>query len=314
MWEKEKKRFAGCVFLLLCTAVLLWACSGRQQAEQVQPPVMGIVFTASEDDWKDEQYRVLEEQAQAHGFDRMVMRTERTQQAQIDAIRALIVYRVDVIVFSPIVQSGWENVLREAQSAQIPVITVDKTLQQREGQAPVSSVSFPYRRAAQQAAAYVSGEGRGIAAELYGTLNASSAQEISRGLREGLEDSGTELKYSLCGDYLRSRGREIMETYMQAYPELAAVIAQNDAMALGAIDYLKQCGRQPGDDIALYVFGGGAEVLDCLKNGEITLVVQFDNLALAHETAHTALQLLEDPETLLQREARFSVLTEEAVG
>ena len=222
MWENEKKRFAGCVFLLLCTAALLWACSGRQQAEQAQPPVMGIVFTASEDDWKDEQYRVLEEQAQAHGFDRMVMRTERTQQAQIDAIRALIVYRVDVIVFSPIVQSGWENVLREAQSAQIPVITVDKTLQQREGQAPVSSVSFPYRRAAQQAAAYVSGEGRGIAAELYGTLNASSAQEISRGLREGLEDSGTELKYSLCGDYLRSRGREIMETYMQAYPELAA--------------------------------------------------------------------------------------------
>ena len=221
---------------------------------------------------------------------------------------------MDVIVFSPIVQSGWENVLREAQSAQIPVITVDKTLQQREGQAPVSSVSFPYRRAAQQAAAYVSREGRGIAAELYGTLNASSAQEISRGLREGLEDSGTELKYSLCGDYLRSRGREIMETYMQAYPELAAVIAQNDAMALGAIDYLKQCGRQPGDDIALYVFGGGAEVLDCLKNGEITLVVQFDNLALAHETAHTALQMLEDPETPLQREARFSVLTEEAVG
>ena len=292
MWEKEKKRFAGCVFLLLCTAALLWACSGRQQAEQAQPPVMGIVFTASEDDWKDEQYRLLEEQAQAHGFDRMVMRTERTQQAQIDAIRALIVYRVDVIVFSPIVQSGWENVLREAQSAQIPVITVDKTLQQREGQASVSSVSFPYRRAAQQAAAYVSGEGRGIAAELYGTLNASSAQEISRG----------------------SRGREIMETYMQAYPELAAVIAQNDAMALGAIDYLKQCGRQPGDDIALYVFGGGAEVLDGLKNGEITLVVQFDNLALAHETAHTALQLLEDPETPLQREARFSVLTEEAVG
>ena len=87
MWEKEKKRFAGCVFLLLCTAVLLWACSGRQQAEQAQPPVMGIVFTASEDDWKDEQYRVLEEQVQAHGFDRMVMRTERTQQAQIDACR-----------------------------------------------------------------------------------------------------------------------------------------------------------------------------------------------------------------------------------
>ncbi len=312
MGKWRKKRVCAATVLLMCTAVLLaWCRAHEYTAAPLRMPVMGIVCPASEDDWKDEQYRLLEEQAQANGFDCMIMRTERTQQAQIDAIRALIVYRVDVIMFSPIVQSGWENVLREAEDAQIPVITVDRRLHHRDGYQAVSSVSFPYREGAHRAAAWLRGQSVGTAAELYGTLNASSAQEISRGFREGLEESELLLKYSLCGDDLRSRGREIMETFVQEYPDVTLVLAQNDAMALGAIDYLKNNGIQPGQDIHLAVFGGGEEIRCRLADGEVNLVILCDNTALAQKAVQTALHLLKDHSAPIQVSVPVTLLTGE---
>lgn len=306
------RRAGAALVLLLCTVLAAWGCRAYQKGNAPErPPVLGIVCPASEDDWKDEQYRLIEEQAQAHGLDCMVMRTERTQQAQIDAIRALIVYRVDVIAFVPVVQSGWEHVLQEAQGADIPISTVDRGLQQSDGQRTASSVTFSYRAGAERAAEWMAAQGAGTAAELYGTLNALSAQEISRGFREALKGSRLELKYSLCGDYLRSRGREIMEMFVQEYPAVDWVLAQNDAMALGAIDCMKAFGLQPGRDIRLCVFGGGEEVRSCLARGEIDLVVQCDNAALAHETAHAALALLEHPETTVQHTVETVLLTGE---
>ena len=58
---RMQKRLAGCVCLLAFTAALLAACLLRPQAAPVKTPVMGIVYTASEDDWKDEQFRLLGE-------------------------------------------------------------------------------------------------------------------------------------------------------------------------------------------------------------------------------------------------------------
>ena len=121
-----------------------------------------------------------------------------------------------------------------------------------------------------------------MAAELYGTLNASNAQEIARGFREGFEDTRTTLKYSLCGDFLRSRGYEIMEIFEQEYTGITLVLCQNDAMALGAIDYLNAQGLQPGVDVKLCVFGGGDEVQACREKGQIDLVAQCDNEAVSY--------------------------------
>lgn len=312
MQKPGRERLAGGVFLLACAIAIIWAGVQRIQTAQPKTPVMGIVRTASEDDWKDQQYQLLENQAQAHGFGCMVMQTMRTQQAQIDAIRALIVYRVDVIVFSPVVQGGWDNILREAEEAEIPVITVDKTVTQGEARAQVSYVGFPYRKLAEHAAAQLLEKRHETVAELYGTLNASSAQEMTRGLLEGMEQCGLELKYSLCGDFLRSRGYEIMETFMQAYPKIGLVVSQNDAMALGAIDYLKENGLKPGEDVRICAFGGGAEILACLERGEMNLVAACDNEALAHETAHAALQLLGYPERPVFNEVSAALVTREA--
>ena len=57
---------------------------------------------------------------------------EQKQENQIKAIRSFIVYQVDVIVFCPIVQDGWDNVLQEAKDANIPVIVVDRKIRTKD--------------------------------------------------------------------------------------------------------------------------------------------------------------------------------------
>lgn len=89
------------------------------------------------------------------------MPVERTQEAQIEALRALIIYQVDAIVFTPLVESGWDNVLREAKSASVPLIAVDRSVRGVEG-VPLYHIGFDYAGLAERAAAVLSASERAI--------------------------------------------------------------------------------------------------------------------------------------------------------
>ena len=91
------KRWKGAALLLLCTVVLLRLLQGLVQPEKenAHVPVLGIVTTAAEDDRREAQSEALVHAAEEHGFKVLEMPVERTQEAQIEAVRALIVYQVD---------------------------------------------------------------------------------------------------------------------------------------------------------------------------------------------------------------------------
>lgn len=88
------KRWKGAALLLLCTIVLLRLLQGLAQPEKenAHVPVLGIVTTAAEDDRREAQSEALVHAAEEHGFKVLEMPVERTQEAQIEAVRALIVY------------------------------------------------------------------------------------------------------------------------------------------------------------------------------------------------------------------------------
>lgn len=89
------------------------------------------------------------------------MPVERTQEAQIEALRALIIYQVDAIVFTPLVESGWDNVLREAKSASVPLIAVDRSVRGVEG-VPLYHIGFDYAGLAERAASVLSASERAV--------------------------------------------------------------------------------------------------------------------------------------------------------
>ena len=85
------KRWKGAALLLLCTVVMLRLLQGLAQPEKenAHVPVLGIVTTAAEDDRREAQSEALVHAAEEHGFKVLEMPVERTQEAQIEAVRAL---------------------------------------------------------------------------------------------------------------------------------------------------------------------------------------------------------------------------------
>ena len=147
------KRWKGAALLLLCTVVLLRLLQGLAQPEKenAHVPVLGIVTTAAEDDRREAQSEALVHAAEEHGFKVLEMPVERTQEAQIEAVRALIVYQVDAIAFTPLVESGWDNVLREAKSASVPLLSIDRAIRGVDD-VPLQHIGFDYASLAEQAA------------------------------------------------------------------------------------------------------------------------------------------------------------------
>ena len=113
---------------LLLVAFLLTGCA-QKPAEQPQDQLLlGFSQLGSESGWRLGNTESVTNAAKAAGVRLMVNNANQSQENQIKAIRSFIAYQVDVIVFSPIVEDGWDSVLREAKDAGIPVIVADRTV------------------------------------------------------------------------------------------------------------------------------------------------------------------------------------------
>ena len=294
------KRWKGAALLLLCTVVLLRLLQGLAQPEKenAHVPVLGIVTTAAEDDRREAQSEALVHAAEEHGFKVLEMPVERTQEAQIEAVRALIVYQVDAIAFTPLVESGWDNVLREAKSASVPLLSIDRAIRGVDD-VPLQHIGFDYASLAEQAADALLQQRmpRDGVLELYGTVNASDAREIARGCRASLEEHGLTVTYSLCGDGMRSRGCEILEEREDHLDEIGY-----------------SHGRKPGKDVLICAFGGGAELRALQKKGEVAVIGALDDTQLAELTADAAQQIAKAPWKPYIALADTAVLTEEGTA
>lgn len=157
------KRWKAAVVLALCTVLLLrlTQVQAHPVGESPYVPVLGIVTTAAADDRCEAQSAALVYAAADSGFKVLEMPVERTQEAQIEALRALIIYQVDAIVFTPLVESGWDNVLREAKSASVPLIAVDRSVRGVEG-VPLYHIGFDYAGLAERVAAVLSASERAV--------------------------------------------------------------------------------------------------------------------------------------------------------
>ena len=120
-----KLRHLCLILLTLCLAL-----AGCQDTAPVasSPPAVVVGFSqlGSESGWRIGNTASMEQAARRWGFGLMLDNANQRQEKQIAAIRSFISYQVDVIVFSPIVETGWDNVLREARQAGIPVILTDR--------------------------------------------------------------------------------------------------------------------------------------------------------------------------------------------
>lgn len=262
---------------------LLGGCAGKPAGTDRHAMVVGFSQLGAESSWRIANTRSVEEAAKRYGFGLMTENANQKQEKQIDAIRSFIAYRVDVIVYSPIVETGWDNVLSEARQAGIPVILVDRMIETEDEGLYTAYVGADFYAEGVRAGEYLirkadaEGLKRVRIAEISGTPDSTPMRDRQRGFLDAIAGDGRfEVIDSISGDFLRSKGEECMAALLKKHGSegIDAVYSHNDSMTLGALDVLEREGIAPGRDIIVMTVDGEKEAVEALKAGKINCVVQ----------------------------------------
>ena len=103
-------------------------CAAAIPAFAAKPLTIGFSQVGAESEWRTANTASIKDAAKKAGVNLKFADAQQQQQNQVKAIRSFIAQRVDVIAFSPVVETGWETVLREAKNAKIPVILTDRAV------------------------------------------------------------------------------------------------------------------------------------------------------------------------------------------
>ena len=273
-----------CLLLSLLLCLLLFGCAKEPAPEAKQPSVVvGFSQLGAESSWRIANTESMEKAAKEAGFGLMMENANQKQEKQIDAIRSFIAYQVDVIVFSPIVENGWDNVLNEAKKAGIPVILMDRMIETPDESLYASYVGADFYAEGKKAGEYLIRKADALGvdhlniAEICGTKDSTPMRDRKAGFMDAIAgDSRFTVIASVDGDFLRSKGEECAIHLLDLYGEdgIDVIYSHNDSMTLGVLDILEQKGIQPGKDILLITVDGEKEAVDALKNGKINCVVQ----------------------------------------
>ncbi len=278
-----RKRFVPVLMLLVL--LLLTGCSGKQEpGGETASVVVGFSQLGAESSWRIANTVSMEQAAKEAGYGLMMENANQKQEKQIDAIRSFIAYRVDVIVFSPIVQTGWDNVLQEAKQAEIPVILMDRTIKTEDDSLYKAYVGANFMEEGRRAGEYLIRKADAIGAkhlrivEICGTTDSAPMQDRQRGFLEviGQDKERFEIIDSVDGDFLQSKGEECMRELLQKYgPDgIDVVFSHNDAMTLGALNVLEKTDAAATKDMIIITVDGEKAAVDALKAGKINCVVQ----------------------------------------
>jgi galactofuranose transport system substrate-binding protein len=269
---------------LLTLLSLIGGCSdgsGNNGKERASPLVLGFSQVVAEANWNIANTESIRKAAHDAGIELRLEDGRRSQQIQMSQLRSFVSQHVDVIAFSPVVETGWEVVLREVRSAGIPVILMDRTIDITDESLYVSLVGSDFveegRRAGRWLLEHTRDEPGEIGiVELQGTVDSAPANGRNQGFFDIVEtDPRFHLVRSESADFDRTRARELMAEILKANSHrIRVVFAHSDTMALGAIEAIEAAGLKPGSDILVISIEGSRKGLEAIVAGKLNVSVE----------------------------------------
>ncbi len=249
--------------------------------------VLGFAQTGAESNWRLANTESIKTAARQAGIDLVFVDSEGQPEKQIAAVRSFIARKVDIIAFSPIVESGWEPVLREAKAAGIPVFLSDRTVDVKDESLWMTFMGSDFleegRRAARWLVDYMKTDAPVNIVELLGTIGSAPELDRTSGFKEILKDHPNyRIIVSESGDFYRSKGKEVMQRILK---DLAAkgqkmdvLFAHNDDMAIGAIEAMEAAGLKPGKDVVIVSVDGIRDAFKAMIAGKLNCSVECNPL------------------------------------
>ena len=271
--QKCLRVFQSAIFSLFLVA------AARTEAKTL---VVGFAQVGAESSWRTAETESIKAEAAKRSVTLKFSDAQGKQENQIKAVRGFIAQGVDAIILAPIVETGWEPVLREAKRAKIPVVLVDRGIKVSDDSLYVTLIASDFIAEGRLAGEWLAKKTGGHAniIELQGTPGAAPAIDRKKGFEEGIAKfPGMKIIASQSGDFRRSGGKEVMEALLKKYGgEVTAVYAHNDDMALGAIQAIDEAGKKPGTEILVVSVDGVKSAFEAIVAHKANCTVECNPL------------------------------------
>jgi simple sugar transport system substrate-binding protein len=264
---------------------------------------VGFAQVGHESDWRTASTKSCQDVFSAeNGYDLSFVDCDNDEAAQKEAVRSFIEQGVDYIIIDPIIATGWDTVLTECEDAGIPVIVIDRTIDDSDKY--VSWVGSDFltegKAAGEWLKAYADKQGiKEInALIIQGTIGSSAQIGRTDGFNEIAKREGWTVLDQQTGDFTEAGGQEVMESFCKSYAgKFNVVVCENDNEAFGAMTAMDNAGVKygPGNDVILISYDACTAGLEDVKAGKIT--ADFECNPLAAPTVEGVIKTLESGKT-----------------
>ncbi|MDI5983592.1 sugar ABC transporter substrate-binding protein [Halomonas sp. M4R5S39] len=240
----------------------------------------------------------LEQAAEAQGMDVNVEDARNDIGRQLSQVQNFIASGVDGIIVNPVHSDSTSAMSRAAAEAGIPLVYVNRQ--------PVDIDSLPDNQAfvgsderesgtlqTQEVCRQLDGEGKLLV--MMGTLGDNAAQVRTQDIHDVIatpECSGLEIVEQQDADFQRIEGNNLMTNWLTSGLEFDAVIANNDEMAIGAIQALKNVGYDM-DEVIVAGIDATSDALAAMQAGELDITVFQNGPAQGEGAVDTLHRLIE---------------------
>jgi ABC-type sugar transport system substrate-binding protein len=271
------------VLVLLAAMMVLLSVSAFAAPK---PWVVGFSQIGSESEWRTaDTISVQNAFNDDPSFTLIYSDAQQKQENQIKALRTFIARKVNCIVFTALVETGYGPVLQEAAKAKIPVIMIDRDVQESDRHLRLTIMGSDFVKEGEKAGTWLADylKKQGIddgkkpinIVELQGTTGSAPAIDRKTGFANVLKQHANwQLTRSQTGNFTTSEGKAVMEAFLKADPTIQVLYAHNDGMALGAIQAIKEAGLKPGKDIIIVGVDAVKGAFEAMVAGEMNCSVE----------------------------------------
>lgn len=271
----------------LSMTLLATALSVAMSTQAIAKDTIALVISTLDNPFFVSLKEGAESKAKELGYELIVLDSQNNPAKELANVEDITVRGANVILINPADSDAVGNAVAIANSKKIPVITLDRKANKGE---VVSHIASDNVAGGQMAGDFIADKlgDKAKVIQLEGIAGTSAARERGEGFANAVKSHQFNLLTSQPADFDRTKGLNVMENLLTAQPDVQAVFAQNDEMALGALRAIQASGK----NILLVGFDGTDDGLQAIKAGKMAATIAQQPDVIGAQGVETAAKVL----------------------
>jgi len=286
------------IWFLLFIAIIAVACHNSPQASQ--PKKVAVIVSTLNNPWFVFLAQTAAAEAKKMGYETKIFDSQNNTALEADNFENAIVSGYNAILFNPTDANGSIVNVTKAKTAGVPVFCMDREVNSTTV-ATSQILSDSYSGCVEMGKYFVQTlHKKGKYVELLGIVADNNTWARSKGFHSVVDDyPGLQMVAQQSADFDRNKGLEVLESILQAHPDIDAVFCGNDAMAMGAYQALAAAGK--ANHVKVFGFDGAEDVIGYVKDGKISATAMQFPKVMAQTAAKYADEYFKGKRTFPQK-------------